>query len=72
MEIDRVKEDERRIVLKTDSGEAFSITYQTDYPTSADEYLVSFVQLMVYMYNTRLPFRRQGFHKRGMCIIISR
>lgn len=40
VEIDHVKEEERRIVLKAARGEAFSITYQTDYPTSADEYLV--------------------------------
>lgn len=41
VEIDHVKEDERRIGLKAAGGEAFSITYQTDYPTSAEEYLVS-------------------------------
>lgn len=40
VEIDHVKEEERRIVLKAARGEAFSITYQTDYPTSTDEYLV--------------------------------
>lgn len=41
IEIDRVKEEERRIVLKEASGgKAFSITYQKDYPNSADEYLV--------------------------------
>ncbi|CAM9308052.1 unnamed protein product [Ascophyllum nodosum] len=39
LEIDHVKENERCIVLKTVKGEAFSITYQTDYPSSSDEYL---------------------------------
>ena len=36
-----MKEEERRIVLKEASGrQAFSITYQKEYPNSADEYLV--------------------------------
>lgn len=42
IEIDHVKEEERRIVLKEANGrQAFSITYQKEYPNSADEYLVS-------------------------------
>lgn len=41
LEIDCVKEEERRIVLKAAGGEAFSITYQMDYPNSMEEYLVS-------------------------------
>lgn len=41
VEIDHVKEEERRIVLKASAGESFSIQYQADYPASADEYLVS-------------------------------
>lgn len=45
LEIVKVQEDEGRIVLKTTSGEVFSITYQTDYPSSSDEYLVSFYGL---------------------------
>lgn len=41
IEIDHVKEEERRIVLKEASGrQAFSITYQKEYPNSEDEYLV--------------------------------
>ncbi|CAM9583320.1 unnamed protein product [Ectocarpus sp. 13 AM-2016] len=41
IEIDHVKEEERRIVLKEASGgQVFSITYQKEYPNSADEYLV--------------------------------
>ncbi|CAM9926833.1 unnamed protein product, partial [Ectocarpus sp. 12 AP-2014] len=40
IEIDHVKEEERRIVLKEASGgQVFSITYQKEYPNSADEYL---------------------------------
>ncbi|CAM9844783.1 unnamed protein product, partial [Ectocarpus sp. 8 AP-2014] len=40
IEIDHVKEEERRIVLKEASGgQVFSITYQKEYPNSDDEYL---------------------------------
>ncbi|CAB1100867.1 unnamed protein product [Ectocarpus sp. CCAP 1310/34] len=40
IEIDHVKEEERRIVLKEASrAQVFSITYQKEYPNSVDEYL---------------------------------
>ncbi|CAM9833671.1 unnamed protein product, partial [Choristocarpus tenellus] len=38
IEIDSVKEEERTMVFKNNDN-AFSITFQTDYPNSTDEYL---------------------------------